>query len=125
MDDEDRFRYGHPGGHVDEDGVRHERVVEEHQRVATDLGPTDHLRAAGHVVGAAETEGALPLGYVERQRVAVVDHSLRRELTDGGRHQLPEDLPFLGQGPGRGDGWRKLLELELVDGRVAPDFFAF
>ena len=57
VDDEDRVGHRHAGGHVDEHGVRQERVVEEDERVATDLGATDHFRATGDVVAAAEPRG--------------------------------------------------------------------
>ena len=124
VDDQDRCGDRHTGRHVDEDSVRQERVVEEHQCVAADLGPSDHFRAAGNVVAATEIKDALPLGDPERQRVAVVDHGLRREPADGRCHQLSKDLPFLGQGPRWGHDGSELLELELVDRRVAPDFFA-
>ena len=79
MHDENGVRHHHAGRHVDQHGIRKERIIEEDQGVPAHLDLPHHVFGVGNVGGAAERKAWVLAVALEIPRLAVVHQHLARQ----------------------------------------------
>ncbi len=122
VQNQDRVGHHHAVGHIDEDRIVEEGVIEAHRGITTDLEMPHHLFGPGHIFYAPKGDAQIARDQIEALRAAVVHHHLSRQRPHHGDDRMAQGGGAVGVVDVCGRG--EVLDHEVVDGRVAPHLLA-